>query len=75
MYAISDNIYGPYSKRRVGAPHAGHATVFRGTDGKLYSTIFGSDNNAPFHQKLGIIEIDFDDDFNLIVKDTKIGYE
>jgi beta-xylosidase len=74
MYAIADKVEGPYSERRLAGGHLGHATLFLGTDGKLYSTIFGSDSHSPIHQQLGIIEIDFDKDFNFIVKDTKIGY-
>jgi len=74
MYAISDKVEGPYSERRFAAGHLGHATLFLGIDGKLYSTMFGSDSHSPIHQQLGIIEIDFDKDFNFMVKDTKIGY-
>lgn len=74
MYAIADQVTGPYSERRFAAGHAGHATLLHGTDGKLYCTVFGSDSHCPVHQQLGIIEIDFDDDFNFIIKDTKIGY-
>ncbi len=74
MYAISDKIEGPYSERRFAAGHAGHATLFHGTNGKLYATIFGSDSHSPIHQQLGIIEIDFDKNFNFEIKDTKIGY-
>ncbi|WP_319503294.1 family 43 glycosylhydrolase [uncultured Draconibacterium sp.] len=74
MYAISDNVEGPYSERRFAAGHAGHATLFQGTDNKLYCTVFGSDSHCPVHQQLGIIEVDFDEDFNFIIKDTKVGY-
>jgi hypothetical protein len=74
MYAVADKVEGPYSERRFAAGHAGHATLFRGTDGKLYCTVFGSDSHSPVHQQLGIIKIDFDEEFNFIIKDTKIGY-
>ena len=74
MYAVADKVTGPYSERRFAAGHAGHGTIFKGTDGKLYCTIFGSDNNSPIHEQLGIIEIDFDEEFSFIIKDTKIGY-
>lgn len=74
MYAVADKVTGPYSSRRFAAGHAGHATIFKGADGKLYCTIFGSDSHSPIHQQLGIIEIDFDDEFNFIIKNTKIGY-
>lgn len=74
MYAIADQVEGPYSARRFAAGHAGHATIFKGVDGKLYCTVFGSDTNCPIHEQLGIIEIDFDDDFNFIMKDTPVGY-
>ncbi len=75
MYAIADSPYGPWQPRRYGIPHAGHATVFQGSDQKLYCTVFGSDGTAPFHMRLGLVEIEFDADWNLSIKDRKIGYE
>ena len=74
MYAVADKVTGPYSERRFAAGHAGHGTIFKGSDGKLYCTIFGSDSHSPVQRQLGIIEIDFDEEFNFVVKDTKIGY-
>lgn len=74
MYAVADKVEGPYSFRRLAAAHSGHATIFKGTDGNLYCTVFGSDPTCPIHEQLGIIQIDFDDDFNFIIKDTQIGY-
>jgi len=69
MYSVSDNIYGPYSKRKFGIPHAGHATVFKGLDGKLYSTAFGSDGTAPYHMRLGYVEIGITDNWEIKVKE------
>ena len=69
MYAVSDNIYGPYSARKVGIPHGGHGTVFKGKDGQWYATIFGNDRTAPFRRRLGIVPLSISSDF--IIKPTE----
>ncbi len=74
MYSIGDTPLGPYGPRRYGVPHAGHATVFRGADNKIYCTVFGSDGTAPYHMRLGLVEITFDDEWNLQIVDRKIGH-
>ena len=39
-YAISDNLYGPYGKRRMALKNAGHGNLFKGPGGKWWSTAF-----------------------------------
>lgn len=39
-YAVSDNIYGPYGKRRKLATNAGHGNLFRDKTGKWWITAF-----------------------------------
>jgi beta-xylosidase len=55
MYAVSDKLFGPYSKRRVAVPHGGHGTMFVDRDGRLMSTLFGNDRTAPFRARTGVV--------------------
>lgn len=57
MYAASRSIEGPYTKRRVGAPHAGHGTVFKDRAGCWWTTMFGNDVTAPFRKRFGLVPI------------------
>lgn len=57
MYAVSENIYGPYSPRSVALPHGGHGTMFLDRDGNLMCTLFGNDRTAPFRTGLGIVKL------------------
>ncbi|ANY19349.1 Glycosyl hydrolases family 43 [Tsuneonella dongtanensis] len=61
-YATSDSPTGPWSERRFAVPHAGHATVFQGKGGQVYTTMFGSDTTAPYHMRLGVLALEFDAD-------------
>lgn len=58
MYAVSKNIWGPYNKRRVGIPHAGHSSFFQDQTGRWYATMFGNDRTAPFRVSAGMIPLD-----------------
>jgi xylan 1,4-beta-xylosidase len=69
MYAVADNIYGPYSARRVGIPHGGHGTVFKGKNGAWYSTFFGNDRTAPFRRRLGIVPLSIATDLTITPKE------
>ncbi|GAB3576728.1 glycoside hydrolase family protein [Hymenobacter daeguensis] len=69
MYAVADNIYGPYSARQVGVPHGGHGTVFMGRNGEWYSTFFGNDRTAPFRRRLGIVPLSISPDFRITPKE------
>lgn len=60
MYGSSRSIWGPYSKRRIGAPHAGHGTVFQDRDRNWWTTMFGNDVTAPFRKKLGFVALEAD---------------
>lgn len=39
-YAISDNLYGPYGKRRMAIKNAGHGNLFQDNAGNWWSTAF-----------------------------------
>ncbi len=58
MYAVSDNLFGPYSSRKVAIPHGGHGTMFVDKEGCLRSTFFGNDRTAPFRKRLGIVKLE-----------------
>ena len=62
MYGSSKSLFGPYSKRRLGAPHAGHGTPFRDKDGHYWSTMFGNDVTSPWRRQFGLIPLEFGDD-------------
>jgi beta-xylosidase len=62
MYAVAENLYGPYTPRRVGVPHGGHGTMFIDRDGKLWSTFFGNDRTAPFRTRPGIVLLEAEED-------------
>jgi xylan 1,4-beta-xylosidase len=60
--ATSTNLYGPYSERYEALPHAGHNTFFKDEQGQWWSTYFGSDGNAPWQERPGVLPIEFDGD-------------
>lgn len=62
MYAVAENIYGPYTPRRVGVPHGGHGTMFIDRDGRLWSTFFGNDRTAPFRTRPGIVLLEVEEE-------------
>ncbi|WP_170162907.1 family 43 glycosylhydrolase [Marinimicrobium koreense] len=57
MYGVSDTIWGPYTKARMGVPHAGHGTVFKDKSGNWWTTMFGNDITAPFRMHFGLVPI------------------
>ena len=61
MYGTSKTLFGPYSQRRMGAPHGGHGTAFRAKDGSYWYTMFGNDPTAPWRMKFGLVPIDIGD--------------
>jgi beta-xylosidase len=57
MYAVSKTLQGPYSPRRVLAPHTGHSTLFQDTEGRWHMSFFGNDRTAPFRASVGIVPL------------------
>jgi hypothetical protein len=68
MFGTARSIWGPYSKRQVGAPHAGHGTVFQDRSGNWWTTMFGNDVTAPFRKQLGLVPLRLDVEGGLSVK-------
>ncbi|TDF89795.1 family 43 glycosylhydrolase [Paenibacillus piri] len=62
MYAVADDLYGPYTPRRLAVPHGGHGTMFIDNDGRLRSTFFGNDRTAPFRTRAGIVLLHAEED-------------
>lgn len=62
MYAVADDLYGPYTPRRMAVPHGGHGTMFIDRDGRLMSTFFGNDRTAPFRTRVGIVLLGAEED-------------
>jgi beta-xylosidase len=61
MYAVSRNLLGPYSRRRVGVPHGGHSTMFQDATGGWYLAFFGNDRTAPFRASAGVAPLEIRD--------------
>lgn len=62
MYGSSKSLFGPYTKRRLGAPHAGHGTPFRDKEGRYWSTMFGNDVTSPWRRQFGLIPLEIGDE-------------
>jgi xylan 1,4-beta-xylosidase len=58
--ASSATLMGPYSDRYVSVPHGGHNNFFQDKNGRLWSTFFGNDLQAPFREQPGIVPMKFD---------------
>ncbi|NIJ22280.1 beta-xylosidase [Sphingomonas naasensis] len=61
MYGTSKSLFGPYSQRRMGAPHGGHGTAFADKQGRYWYTMFGNDPTAPWRMHFGLVPIDIGD--------------
>jgi beta-xylosidase len=61
MYGTSKSLFGPYSQRRMGAPHGGHGTAFADKQGRHWYTMFGNDPTAPRRMHFGLVPIDIGD--------------
>lgn len=61
MYGTSKSLFGPYSQRRMGAPHGGHGTAFKDRKGRYWYTMFGNDPTAPWRMHFGLVPIDIGD--------------
>ena len=57
--ASADQLAGPYGKRRLAIPHAGHNMFFRDLDGDWWSTFFGNDSDAPFQERPALLPVEF----------------
>jgi arylsulfatase A-like enzyme/beta-xylosidase len=62
MYGTSTSLFGPYTKRKLGAPHAGHGTPFRDKEGRYWTTLFGNDVTAPWRRHFGLAPLEIGDD-------------
>ena len=65
MYGVSDDLWGPYTKARIGVPHAGHGTVFEDKSGNWWTTMFGNDITAPFRMHFGLVPIEISNHMEL----------
>ncbi len=61
MYAVSKNLAGPYTRRRVGVWHGGHSTMFQDGNGAWYLAFFGNDRTAPFRAMPGVAPLEIRD--------------
>jgi beta-xylosidase len=57
--ASSPSLYGPYGEAYLAVPHGGHNMFFKDLGGNWWSTFFGTDDDAPFREKPGLLRIEF----------------
>lgn len=53
----ANSVFGPYRMQPGLIPHAGHATLFRSNNGRLFATFSGHDKTAPFRNRLGVLSL------------------
>jgi xylan 1,4-beta-xylosidase len=57
--AVGDSLLGPYGKKYLAIPHAGHNSFFRDKDSNWWATFFGNDPRAPVFERPAILRIEF----------------
>ena len=58
--ATAWRFFGPYGERYEALPHVGHNTFFRDDQGQWWSTYFGSDGQAPWQERSGVLPVESD---------------
>lgn len=71
MSGAARSIWGPYSKREMSAPHAGHGTVFKDQAGQWWTTMFGNDVTAPYRKMQGFAPLRVNGAGSLRTDDTR----
>lgn len=66
VFAVSENLHGPYRMRHEAAPCAGGGNVFRDKDGLWWSTYFGNDEQSHFREKPALLRVEFDPDGRIV---------
>jgi len=66
VFAMADQITGPYHLPHEAVPGAGGGNVFRDVEGRWWTTCFGNDEQAAFREKPGLIRVDFDAEGRII---------
>ena len=54
----STNLFGPYGERYEALPHCGHNMFFKDDQGHWWSSYFGSDGQAPWRERAGILPVE-----------------
>ncbi len=67
MISTASSLFGPYTPRYEALPHAGHNMFFQDSQGRWWSTFFGSDNKAPWQERAGLFPVQFDADGKVTV--------
>lgn len=57
--AVGDSLRGPFGRKFLAIPHAGHNSFFEDKHGDWWATIFGNDPRAPFQTRPGALKIEF----------------
>ena len=67
MVAQSDHVYGPYKLLQEAVPCGGGTNYFQDKQGRWWCCFFGNDDQAPWREKPGLIQIEFDRDGKILV--------
>jgi len=68
LIASSTSLSGPYGERYEAIPHGGHNMFFKDGQGQWWSTYFGSDKNAPWQERPGVLPIRFGENGQIMMK-------
>ena len=66
MRSLTGSIYGPFGPSYLLDPHCGHSVLFADREGQLWSTVFGNDATAPFHERPGAFRIEVNETGQLV---------
>ena len=58
IFAMADQITGPYRLPHEAVPGGGGGNVFQDVEGRWWTTYFGNDEQAAFREKPGLIRVD-----------------
>jgi beta-xylosidase len=74
VVAVSDNIWGPYTHWHEAVPCGGGTNYFQDNDGRWFCCFFGNDEQAPFREKPGLVQVDFDPDGRMHIADEQPAF-
>jgi hypothetical protein len=74
LVAISDNVLGPYKMWHEAVPCGGGGNYFSDKAGNWFCTYFGNDDQSPWREKPGIIQIGFAPDGRIVVAKDQPGF-
>jgi hypothetical protein len=71
---VADKIEGPYTLVHEAVPCGAGGNYFRDNGGRWWCTYFGNDDQSPWREKPGIVQVDFEKDGRLFVADDQPAF-